>query len=311
MKHLSRWIAVILVAALLLGTASVLIAQAKESETDLYTAWYNEKDTAKKVDVAKKYLEKFPNGQYAAYMKQSIMDYKFQRFAGAFQSHNAADVFGLAKELLNDHIEGVEHITLLYWPALESRRLTLARDFTLEKEGREFTQQAITEIEAGKVPAVVQDKADWERNIKNKALAMFYQNLGLMDVRAKASEQAVTELKKALSLDSNQPYSAFQLGLLFQNKYDEDLKKYNGIADKESAEAKSLLEILHQDADDAIDAFGRFMALTEGNAQWANQRNSVDSVLKEYWKTRHPDDPNGAQKAVDKYKTPSTSATGN
>ncbi len=123
-------------------------------------------------------------------------------------------------------------------------------------------------------------------------------------------DQAVPELQKALGLDPKQAYTAFQLGLIFQGKYDEDLKKYTALTDKESPEAKTQLDVIHKDADDTIDALGRFLALTDGQAQWTSQRNSVDAVLKEYWKTRHPEDPNGAQKAVDKYKAPA-SAPGN
>lgn len=314
MKRVSKYFAVVLIAALMLGGTAVILAQAqaKDSEADLYTAWYNEKDVCKKADIAKKYLEKYPKGQYAAYMQQSVTQCEFQQFAAAWQSHNSADLFSRAKQFLATPPEGVEAITFLYWPALESRRLTMARDYNLAQDGRDFTQKAITEIEAGKMPAMVQDKAKWEASEKNKILGLLYQNLGLIDAHDKLTDQAATELQKALSYDPTEPYSAFQLGLLFQGKYDEDLKKYNALTDKASADAKAQLEVIHKDADDAIDALGRFLALTEGKTEWTNQRTSVQNVLSEYWKTRHPDDPNGSQKAVDKYKTASTNpAPGN
>jgi tetratricopeptide (TPR) repeat protein len=302
MKRATRYLAVVLLASLFLGATSLLLAQAKESETDLYTAWYNEKDAAKKADVAKKYLEKFPNGQYASYMKQTVIGFKFQQFQTAAQTQNTADLFRIAKEFLAEKPEGIENITFLFWPAMESHRLTMKRDYQFAKDGRDFTQQAVTEIEGGKSPAMFQDKAKWESTEKNAYLARMYQNLGLIDAHDKATDQAVSEFQKALAFDPKQTYTAFQLGLLFQGRYDEDLKKYNAVADKESPEAKAQLDQLHKDADDTIDALGRFLALTEGQAQWSNQRNSVQAVLAEYWKTRHPDDPNGSQKAVDKYK---------
>ncbi|MGB7623010.1 MAG: hypothetical protein WBN92_11730 [Terriglobia bacterium] len=312
MKRATKYLAVLMVVALLLAGTAVMMAQAqtKDSEADLYTAWYNEKDAAKKVDLAQKYLEKYPNGQYAAYMKQTVIGYKFQQFQTAMEKQNTADLFRIAKEFLAEKNEGIESVTFLFWPALESNRLTMKRDYQYSKEGREFTQQAITEIEGGKIPAMFQDKAKWEASDKNKYLALMYQNLGLIDAHDKVPDQAVPELQKALALDPKQAYTAFQLGLLFQGKYDEDLKKYNTLTDKESPEAKAQLDVIHKDADDTIDALGRFLALTEGQAQWTSQRNSVDPVLKEFWKTRHPEDPNGAQKAVDKYKSPA-SAPGN
>lgn len=304
MNRVLRSLSILMIAVVLFSTSTVLMAQAKESESDLYTAWYNEKDAAKKVDFAKKYLEKFPNGQYAAYMKQTVIGFKFQQFQTAMQTQNTADLFRIAKEFLSEKNEGIENVTFLFWPALESHRLTLRRDYQYAKEGRDFTQQAVSEIEAGKIPAMFQDKAKWEAAEKNKYLATMYQNLGLIDAHDKLTDQAVAELQKALTLEPKQAYTAFQLGLLYQGKYDEDLKKYNALADKESPEAKAQLEVLHKYADDTIDALGRFMALTEGQANWNSQRNSVEAVLKEYWKTRHPEDPNGAQKAVDKYKAP-------
>jgi tetratricopeptide (TPR) repeat protein len=301
-----------MIVVVLLGGTAVLMAQAqapaKESESDLYRAWYNEKDAAKKVDVAKRYLEKYPNGQYAAYLKQTVITYNFSQlfnqFQAAMQTQNTTELFRVAKELMADKPEGVENVTFLFWPALESHRLTMRRDFQFAKEGREFTQAAVAEIEAGKIPAMFQDKTKWESVEKSMYLSRMYQNLGLIDIKEKLTDQAMIELQKALTLDPKQAYSVFQLGLIFQGKYDEDLKKYNALADKESAEAKTQLDALHKDADDAIDALGRFMALTDGQAQWSNQRNSVQGVLNEYWKTRHADDPNGAQKAIDKYKAP-------
>jgi tetratricopeptide (TPR) repeat protein len=312
MKRATKYLAVLMVVALLLAGTAVMMAQAqtKDSEADLYTAWYNEKDAAKKVDLAQKYLEKYPSGQYAAYMKQTVIGYKFQQFQTAMEKQNTADLFRIAKEFLAEKNEGIESVTFLFWPALESNRLTMKRDYQYSKEGREFTQQAITEIEGGKIPAMFQDKAKWEASEKNKYLALMYQNLGLIDAHDKLPDQAVPELQKALGLDPKQAYTAFQLGLIFQGKYDEDLKKYTALTDKESPEAKTQLDVIHKDADDTIDALGRFLALTDGQAQWTSQRNSVDAVLKEYWKTRHPEDPNGAQKAVDKYKAPA-SAPGN
>lgn len=314
MNRLSRYLSVVMIAIVLLGGTAVLMAQAqapaKESETDLYTAWYNEKDAAKKVDVAKKYLEKYPNGQYAAYMKQTVMAYKFSQlfnqFHAAMQTQNTADLFRIARELLAEKPEGVENVTFLFWPALESHRLIMKRDYQFAKEGREFTREAVAEIEAGKIPAMFEDKTKWESVEKNMYLSRMYQTLGLIDIKEKLTDQAMGELQKALTLDPKQAYSVFQLGLIFQGKYDEDLKKYNALADKESAEAKAQLGALHKDADDVIDALGRFMALTDGQAEWSNQRNSVQGVLNEFWKTRHPDDPNGAQKAIDKYKAPAT-----
>jgi tetratricopeptide (TPR) repeat protein len=310
MKRATKYLAVVMAVALLLAGTAVMMAQAqaKDSEADLYTAWYNEKDAAKKADVAKKYLEKYPKGQYAAYMQQSITEYEFTQFAAAWQNHNAADLFSRAKAFLASPPEGVEPVTFYYWPALESHRLTRTRDFTLAKEGREFTQKAITDIEAGKIPAMVQDKAKWDGGEKNKVLGLLYQNLGLIDAHDKMNDQAIIELQKALALDPSEPYSAFQLGLLYQDKYSQDLSKYNALTDKESADGKAQLETLHKDADDAIDALGRFLALTDGKTGWNSQRTSVQNVLNEFWKTRHPDDPNGAQKAVDKYKTPAGAA---
>ncbi|MDD5542952.1 MAG: hypothetical protein PHX83_07225 [Acidobacteriia bacterium] len=306
MKGALRYLAVGILGLLLLGGTAQLWAQApaKDSEADLYTAWYNEKDATKKADIAKTYLDKYPKGQYAAYMKQSITAYQFSLFQTAFQNHKSSDLFDLAKKFLADPPEGVDPVTFLYWPALESQRLTVSRDFTLEKDGRDFTQKAIAAIEAGKMPAMVQDKAAWDGGQKNKVLGAFYQNLGLIDAHDKQNDQAVTELNKALTLDPNQPYTAFQLGLIYQGKYNDDLQKYNAITDKESADAKTALDVLHADEDNAIEALGRFMALTDGNAQWTSQRNSVQPVLEAFWKERHPDDPTGAQKAVDKYKTP-------
>lgn len=305
MNRASRFVAVFTMAVFLLTGAAVLLAQAqaKDSEADLYTAWYNEKDAGKKADIAKKYMEKYPKGQYAAYMQQTVVQYKFQQFGAAWQSHNTADLFKIANEFLADPPQGVDTVTFLYWPALESHRLTMARNYSFEKEGRDFTQKAVTEIEGGKIPAMFQDRAKFESTDKNKVLALLYQNLGLIDAHNKLSEQAVGELQKALTLDSTQPYTVFQLGVLFQGKYDADLQKYNAIADKNSPEAKAQLDVLHKDEDDAIDAMGRFIALTAGKSEWANQRNSVDSALKAFWKERHPEDPDGSQKAVDKFKT--------
>jgi len=51
---------------------AIAVQDAAKEEADAYKAWYDAnaaKDYAKAIPLAKAYIEKFPNGQYAKYLK--------------------------------------------------------------------------------------------------------------------------------------------------------------------------------------------------------------------------------------------------
>ncbi|HEY7547702.1 MAG TPA: hypothetical protein VID27_22585, partial [Blastocatellia bacterium] len=106
---------VVMMAALsfMLAIASVALAQdaAKEKEhADAYKAWYDAnaaKDYPKAYELAKTYLEKFPSGQYADYLKKWVVQIRLYLFNEARKQKNINEELRLANEALASDPENI------------------------------------------------------------------------------------------------------------------------------------------------------------------------------------------------------------
>jgi hypothetical protein len=93
--------------ALAMGLVSGPNASAQEAgaeETVLYQTWFgaNSQNMPEKAqEAAKAYLEKFPKGQYAAYLKNWLMGPKLQAFNTALQAKNIDEMVKVGRDILS------------------------------------------------------------------------------------------------------------------------------------------------------------------------------------------------------------------
>jgi tetratricopeptide (TPR) repeat protein len=316
-KGLIPMAAVMLITAFLVPFASatpaarsIVVAQddaAKKAEADAYKTWYDAysaKDTGKAMDAAKAYLDKFPNGDHAAYLKGWVFSTRAQLFNQALQSKNTDDMIRISSEVLTADPENLDYLYTLAMAIRQNELFAPTPNFSHAAQEQDYSNRSIKLIEAGKVPATV-SKDKWNKNL---ALATLYQNLALIAANNKDLDKALENYEKSIALDPANAFDYLACGSLRQSKYQASVAKYQAIpeadrtADPPKPEVKAALDDVNKQADSVIDCWAHFMALTEANNQFGSTRGQVGQALDALYKFRHPDSPDGLQKLIDQYK---------
>jgi tetratricopeptide (TPR) repeat protein len=292
-------------------------ASKKKEEADAYKAWYDAnaaRDIPKAIELAKAYLEKFPEGEYAKYLRDtwlpSTRPYLFNQ---AMQAKNIAEMIRIGKEVLARDPDNLDYLYLLALNIRTNELFASPPNFSHAADAADFSLRAIKLIEADKVPNVV-PKDKWN---KEATLAWLYQNLAVIAANNKETDKAIEYYKKASQHDPANAFNFLACGSLHQAKYQAAAQKFQSLpeADRQSAtepngkpEAKAALEEVNRQADAVIDCWARFMALTVTSNPFGATRSNVEKALTELYKYRHPDSPDGLQKLIDHYRSTSTSS---
>jgi hypothetical protein len=307
MKSLQSFGRFALVLAACLACASPALAQEPSAEeTIAYQVWFaansqNMQDKAQEAAAA--YLKQFPNGQYAAYLKNWLFGPKLQAFGAAVQAKNTAEMIKVGREIL---AADPENLGLYYSLAFNLRRLEMAAspaNYTHSKDAAEFASSAIKLIEAGKT-------IEGGTFNKNASLALMYQVQAMDAANAKNAEQAVALYKKSSSSDPGNvgigAYNLLALASLYKDPYDEAVKAYQAFpeADRQAAEpndgVKAALDKVYAAADPLIDTWARFVALTRARNVAAETREKVATSLQTVYATRYAGDTSGLEPLIQK-----------
>ena len=285
---------------------------AKE-EADAYAAWYNVKtDPSKAVGLAKAYLEKYPDGKYAKYLKGWVRPYLFNE---AIASKNTNEMIRIGKEALAEDPNNLDYLYLMAFNIRTNELSASPANYSHGADVADFSQRAVKLIEEGKIPGVV-PKEHWKQG---PVLAMLYHNIALVEGKNKNVDKALELYKKAADLDPTTPTYFLAMGNLYQEKYQAAYQRYQALpqSDREAAdpkpEVKAALDEVNSHADQVIQSWARFMALTANVDAWKATRDQVNDILTNLYKYRHPDDAQGLQKLIEQFKgngAPSAGAAG-
>lgn len=295
-----------LTVAVSLAFASPTSAQEASAEEGLaYQAWHaanSQKMQDKALELARAYLEKFPSGQYAAYLKSWLIVPKQQAFSAAIQAKDTEGMIKAGRELLAAE---PENLAVLYSVAFNLRRFELAAspaNFTHATEAVEFADAAIKMIEAGKT---IEGKFD-----KDASLALLYQIQALVANNAKKSKEAIDLFTRSNSADPGNlgivANNLLALASLYREPYGAAVQAYQAFPDADrqaaepSAEVKAALSAVYAAADPLIDAWARFVALTRARNVAAETRDQVLASLKTVYGTRFAGDDSGLEPMIEK-----------
>lgn len=285
--------------------SSPISAQEASAEEGLaYQAWHaaNSQNLPEKaIELARAYLEKYPAGQYAAYLKTWLIVPKQQAFTAAIQAKNTEGMIKAGRELLAAE---PENLAVLYSLAFNLRRFELAAspaNFTHSAEAVEFADAAIKRIEAGKI----EGKFD-----KDASLALLYQIQALVANNAKKSKEAIELFTRSNSADPNNlgivANNLLALASLYREPYGSAVQAYQAFPDaarqaaEPSAEVKAALSVVYATADPLIDAWARFVALARARNVAAETRDQVLASLKTVYGTRFAGDASGLEPLIEK-----------
>jgi len=295
------------------------IAQGNKEEADAYKAWYdanNGKEYLKATRFAKAYLEKFPTGSYAEYLKDwsvkirpAIVPMLFNQ---ARDAKNTAEEIKLGQEALAGDPDNLDYLYLLAIDIRTNELLASPPNYTHAKEASEYMLHAIKLIEAGKVPNVVA-KDQWNEKV---SLAFFYHTLSTIEKNNQKLDEAIKYNAKSIALDNTMPLYTLTCGGYHQERYIAAAKKYESFPAEDrqgetaKPEAKAALEEANSAADAVIDCWAKFLAITESNNTYKVTREKVQSAVSDLYKYRHPDAPDGLQKLIESYRPTTQPTTG-
>jgi len=299
----------IVVAAAWLMVGSALAQEGNVEEVTAYGAFHAAQtagDNAKAAELARAYLEKFPKGQYAEFLAKWITGARWAGFNEAIKKKDMAGMVTIGREGLAADPADVNY---LYWMALNLRQneLLAAGEPANIDAAAEFSKKAIERIEGGAVPVGV-DAAKWN---KDAHLAWLNQSLALIAAKQGRGDEALQYYEKSSALSPKDvalnARNTLGCGTLHKAKYDAAVAKYQALpeasrtSDPPAAEAKAAIDSANAEADAAIECWARFLAVTAANP--SETRTRVEQALGALYTYRHPDQPQGYQALVEKYKT--------
>lgn len=299
----------LLLAAALLAPGPLRAQEASVEEVTAYGAFHAAQtagDTAKATELARAYLEKFPQGQYAEFLAKWQTGARWTRFNDAIKKKDMAGMVTVGREGLAQDPSDLNYV---YWMALNLRQneLLAGSEAPNAEAAAEFTRKAMERIEAGGVPVGV-DAAKWN---KDANLAWLNQSLALLAAKQGKPDEALQYYEKSSALNPKDAglnaRNTLGCGTLHKSKYDQAVARYQALPEAArtsappAAEATAAVEGANKEADATIECWARFMAVTAANP--SDVRTKVEQALAALYQYRHPDQPQGYQALVEKYRT--------
>ena len=296
----------LILAMCLVYPSPALAQEASADETVLYQTWYaansqNMQDKA--IEAAQAYLAKFPNGQYAAYLKNWMQGPRLQAFGASVQAKNTEEMIKVGREILKGDPENLAVYHSLAFNLRRFELLASPQSFAHAKEAVEFSAEAIKLIEAGKTIPGGQFN-------KNATLAMLYQIQAVVAANAKDTEQAIGLYTKSLAADHGNvaigTYNLLALASLHRGPYGAAVDAYQAFpeADRQAAEpsaaVKAARDTMNASADRLIDSWARFVALTRARNVAADTREQVLASVKAVYGSRYAGDTSGLEPLIEK-----------
>jgi tetratricopeptide (TPR) repeat protein len=288
--------AFLLPAVFLAVTMAPAAAQDAPDEGALYRAFHEASqatDTAKAIEAAKAYLEKFPSGQYAAAVKQWQDTARMTQLDSAIKEKRTADMLAVGEEILK---ADPENLNVVYAIAFNIRRNELLASpavFTNSAAAVDYAKKGIALVESGKTLTGV---ASFD---KNATLAWMTQILAINEGKNGTPAEAIKLYEKSSSLAPSDPLVARNLLAvvsLRQGKYGELAKAYNALpeADRAAAEptpeVKAARDALYAEADALIDSAAAFVAYGRSKGLPPATVDRVNAMLETVYKGRFPED---------------------
>ena len=251
-------------------------------------------DIARAIDAANAYLEKYPSGQYAEFVKKWQDTARMTQLDVAIKEKRTADMIKVGEEILTKDPENLNVIYALAFNIRRNELLAAPPVFQNAAVAVDLAKRAIALIEAGKTLTGV---ASFD---KDATLAWLTQILALNEGKNGNMSEAIRLYEKSSALAPNDPIvvARNKLGVvaLRQGKYAELAKAFNALPEAERAapepkpEVKAAKEALNLEADALIEAAAGFVAYgrTKGLAPATVDR--VNQVLETVYKGRFPED---------------------
>jgi tetratricopeptide (TPR) repeat protein len=298
------------------GSASASVWQdpKEKEEQDLYKAWYEAKkagDNTKVIEIAKEFVEKFPNSKMITYVKPSIQTSRTVLLTKATTDKNVSEIINQAKLAISENPDKeLDYDSFIVAQIATLELYAQPPNFSHAREATEYAQKSISLIDAGKTPSTPDFK-------KNVALAYLYNVQAVIAKNDKNTDKALEMYQKAASYEPANPQYYLQCGSLHQQKYAAAANEYQQFPedkrvvepDKMEPAVKASLDKVNGEADAVIKCWAKFVGLTRDKKEWDGTRAQVEKVLTDLYKFRHNDSTDGLEQLIESFRSGSGPAS--
>jgi hypothetical protein len=246
----------------------------------------NEADSQVKVSLATTFIDIFNQPEEAQLVNASLL-------SGYINTGQTPEAIKLGTEWLAKHPDDIGIMQNL---AILASNEAIKGNTSFAAQGRQYGLKAVELLEGDKMPAGF-DAAKWPE-YKNSTLVGLYRAVAVLDFKAGDNAAALPLLEKAAALKSTDPAVYLLLSELNNDAYETRAKEYNVAP---AAEKAAALEKVNAALDKVIESYAQAIAVTEGNAQYAQVNAAIKQDYEKYYKFRHKN-ADGMQQLIDKYK---------
>ncbi len=306
--------------------ASGLVAQeASPEEAAAYKAFYDAnaaKDYPKAMELAKAYLQKFPNGDktHVDYLKKWIPSVRGLLYKQVADAKNIPEVIRIGKEALAEDPDNLDYTWAVLVQIRQNELSASPANFSHAADATDFAQRAIRLFEGGKTLTGMDPKT-FKLNV---TLAYLHQTLALINDNRKDADKSLAEYAKAAELDPTNATYFFHCGRIYNDRYNIAAQKYDAAqkkvdaiseADRTAAEpkpevkaaldeAKSALVEVKSRAEPVINNWARYLGLTADKP--SDARTTVLGVVTGLYKFLNNNSEEGLTKLIDDNKNSPT-----
>lgn len=246
-------------------------------------------DAAQRIQLAEKFMTLFPEPE-ALDMGNTILVNAY------VNSNRTEDAFRIAAPWLEKNANDAGVLYTL--TTAGQRQIQLTQSAALAPKSRQYGVRAIELIEANQRPASL-DEATWNAN-KAAWLAQLYQTVGYLAIVSGDRAEGLTRIQKAITLNPSDPNNYAIVGQLKNDDYMQLAQQYK--AAPAGAQQDELLKKAYAALDEIIDLYAHAIALSDGNPQMQQMRDTLYKDLESYYRSRHNGSSDGLKELIDKYK---------
>ena len=329
MKRFSmKAVVALLVSALTLATFAQPQTQTpkfkSEEEQKAYEAFYNaqyvQKDMAKAYELAKVFVEKYPDSEVASYAKSAIINKVGNDFQAALMAFYADNPPVLAKL---DKLISVGEEYLRWQPeqpyvsshmGLASSRAALAGTLKDLNRAKVLAEKALKLMESPTPPANY-PKEQYDP-LRENVIISGNQYLGYYELEQPNPnlDAAIAFLTKSIQIKNKDglgwkdPNNYWFRASAYQKKYGKLSAQYSGLTDEQKTgeQGKAVLDQINPLIDKMIDDYARVVAVAATNEAAKELMTAAKESLDSFWKYRYSNLPNGQNDLVKHFQADPT-----
>lgn len=246
-------------------------------------------DATQKIDLAHTFQSSFTDASELEMVLPTLID-------ALAQAKRTDEAFTVGGEFLSKNPDSILVLIRLVSAGTEEAKI---RNAKFVEPSLKYGAHAIELVEANKMPTGW-DAESWA-GYKKTLVPGLYQSTGVLSFVSGDRESAKLRLTKAAELNPSEPFNYLILGGIADEEYQAAAKVYQSAS---GAARDQALQKAHEILDRTIDTYARFVAVSEGNARFADSRTQTMGILEAYYKYRHNNSTAGLQELIAKYKTP-------